>query len=114
LQRPLPQLWGELGEPAGWCGRTPTGDLDDDVHAAAVGDLLDHRVGALDGRDVRGDEAARGQVLGSVPGCRRYVCPGTLQTRRDGRAEPAGAAADERALPVRPSFGIAGAAVTGR
>ena len=43
-------------------------------------------------------KSSAAEVLGSVPAGRRHVCPGALQTCRDGGADPAGAAADERAL----------------
>ena len=60
FQRLGPQLWGELGEPAGGGRHTATGDVDDDVDAPVVGDLLDQSVGSLDGRNVGGDERVRG------------------------------------------------------
>lgn len=64
LQRPAPQLRGEHREPARRGGPTAS-DVDDDVHASVLGDLLDHGGGPFGSCDVGSDELIRRQLLGS-------------------------------------------------
>ena len=98
LQSVVPELWGERREPAGRGGGATAGDVDDDVHAAVAGRLLDHVVGSLDGGDVGGEELVCGEVLHGVAADRGDVCPGGFQACGHGGAGSPGAARDEGAL----------------